>query len=82
VTLDQLLHGATTEGTSTRSKKSEPAGELPPGLAELQQDLKLSSEDVEMLARINFRGNRPKDKEGWRFLLQAIKMSSQQNWMK
>jgi hypothetical protein len=50
---------------------------LPPGLADLQQELKLSDAEVENLAQINFRGNRPKDAEGWRFLLEAIKMLGQ-----
>ena len=39
--------------------------------------MNLSESEVEMLAQVNFRGNRPKDKEGWRFLLEAIKMLSQ-----
>jgi hypothetical protein len=42
----------------------------------LQQEMKLTDEDVEMLATVNFRGYRPTDKEGWRFLLETIHMLS------
>jgi len=80
VTLDELLTDATPTATDkTRKKKKRTARDLPPGLEELQMELKLSDEEVEMLAQVNFRGNRPKDKEGWRFLLEAIKMLGQRN---
>jgi len=55
---------------------------LPPGLVELQKELHLSDAEVEDLAKINFRGNRPKDAEGWRFLLEAIKMVGQRKSQK
>jgi transcriptional regulator with XRE-family HTH domain len=84
VTLDDLLKDATAKEQRARRRSS---GELPPGLAELQQELALSLEplsedDVEMLAQVNFRGNRPRDKEGWRFVLQAIRMAGEQNRQK
>lgn len=75
VTLDELL-----DETNRRSSGSNPRGtssELPSGLAELQRELNLTNEDVEALSKVSFRGDRPRDKEGWRFLLEAIKMSSQ-----
>ena len=75
VTLDQLLQDA-APASRQRRRRSE---ELPPGLAELQQQLNLSDHEVETLAQINFRGNRPKDVEGWRFLLEALKMLGQRN---
>src|SRR6185312_16355319 len=66
VTLDDLLNETAPGPQKARSRKK---GEnLPPGLAELQQDLELSDTDVGMLAQLNFRGHRPRDKEGWRFL--------------
>ena len=74
VTLDELLEDAAP--TSRQRRRRE---ELPPGLALLQEQLKLSDHEVETLARINFRGNRPKDAEGWRFLLEALKMLGQRN---
>ncbi|MCU1287420.1 MAG: transcriptional regulator, family [Acidobacteriales bacterium] len=78
VTIDELLENAKPK--QPRSKRKET--DLPPGLAELQRELNLSETDVEMLAQINFRGSRPKDKEGWRFLLEAIKMLGQRNMPK
>jgi transcriptional regulator with XRE-family HTH domain len=76
VTLDELLDDAAPKRTDA-SRKKRTAEELPPGLKELQMDMNLSESEVEMLAQVNFRGNRPKDKEGWRFLLEAIKMLSE-----
>ena len=84
VTLDDLVRGATAK---IQRAKRRSAADLPPGLAELQEDLKfsdepLSDDDVEMLAQVNFRGNRPKDKEGWRFVHQAIKLAGGPNRQK
>jgi transcriptional regulator with XRE-family HTH domain len=76
VTLDELLEDAKPSGRGKSHKGTEG---LPPGLAELQQELELSDGEVESLAQINFRGSRPKDAEGWRFLLEAIKMVGQRN---
>jgi len=76
VTLDDLLEGAKPASKQKRRRLGE---ELPPGLAELQVELKLSDDEVETLAQINFRGNRPKDAGGWRFLLEALKMLGQRN---
>lgn len=83
VTIDELLKDATV--TEQRAKKRRLPEELPPGLAELQRELALSpetalsEEEVYRLAQVNFRGNRPKDKEGWRFVLQAIRMAGERN---
>jgi transcriptional regulator with XRE-family HTH domain len=74
VTLDELLGESKPKPHRAERRKSE---ELPPGLLELQQELDLTTEDVEMLADMNFRGHRPRDKEGWRFLLEALRMVSQ-----
>jgi transcriptional regulator with XRE-family HTH domain len=75
VTLDELLNHA-TEDAPKASRASTGTPELPPGLAELQRDLSLSHADVEMLASVNFRGHRPRDKEGWRYLLETLRMLS------
>lgn len=74
LTLDELLEDAKP---APRSRPRKDGDELPPGLADLQTELELSDTEIENLAQINFRGNRPKDKEGWRFLLEAIKMLGQ-----
>lgn len=76
VTLDELLDNAAPKQVDS-SRKKRSADDLPPGLKELQMEMNLSESEVEMLAQVNFRGNRPKDMEGWRFLLEAIKMLSQ-----
>ena len=73
VTLDDLLRNATHKEVQRRRSHDE----LPPGLRELQLEMQLSDDDVDTLAQVNFRGTRPKDKEGWRFLLEAIKMVGQ-----
>lgn len=77
VTLNDLLKDATTK--EQRAKRRRSPEELPPGLAELQGELQLSDDDIETLAQVNFRGNRPKDLEGWRFVLQAIRMAGERN---
>lgn len=77
LTLDELLLNATTR--PPRRKEKRGSEDLPPGLAQLQQQLKLSDEDVEMLAQVNFRGNRPKDVDGWRFLWETIKLLGERN---
>lgn len=74
VTLDELLGESKPKSHRVEKRKTE---DLPPGLLELQQELNLTSEDVELLADMNFRGHRPRDKEGWRFLLEALRMVSQ-----
>jgi transcriptional regulator with XRE-family HTH domain len=83
VTLDELVREATAKEQRARRRSAE---DLPPGLAELQRELELteplSDDYVEMLAQVNFRGNRPKDKEGWRFVHQAIKLAGGLNRQK
>jgi transcriptional regulator with XRE-family HTH domain len=72
-TIDRLLNESKAVTTKPRGK--EKLEELPPGLAEAQQELDLTDAEAEMLAQLNFRGHRPRDKEGWRFLWEAIKMA-------
>ena len=84
VTLDDLIRDATAKEQRTKRRLS---GDLPPGLEELQKELEfsdepLSDDDVEMLAQVNFRGNRPRDKEGWRFVHQAIKLAGERSRQK
>jgi transcriptional regulator with XRE-family HTH domain len=72
LTLNELLEENTGRTEASRNKRKE--HEVPAGLKELQGELNLSGDDVEMLAQINFRGKRPRDKEGWRFLIEALNM--------
>jgi len=74
-TLDELLDDAASKQPKGRTRRRDE--ELPPGLSDLQQELNLSDGDVEMLSYLNFRGHRPRNKEGWRFLWDAIKVVSQ-----
>ena len=74
-TLDELLDDAASKQPKGRTRRRDE--ELPPGLSDLQQELNLSDGDVEMLSYLNFRGHRPRNKEGWRFLWDAIKDVSQ-----
>lgn len=73
-TLDRLLGPSTPqiERPTERGKV-----ELPPGLEELRRQMSLTDDDVERLASINFRGHRPRDVEGWRYLLETLKMLGQ-----
>jgi hypothetical protein len=61
----------------TKPAEDALAQELPPGLAELRDEQKLSDEDVERLASVQFRGNRPRDIDGWRYLLKTLEMLGQ-----
>jgi transcriptional regulator with XRE-family HTH domain len=79
VTLDELL-GDAKPRAQRHEKRSET--ELPSGLLDLKKEMQLTDEDVQMLASVNFRGHRPRDKEGWRFLLQALRMVSQRSHQK
>ncbi|HTU48518.1 MAG TPA: helix-turn-helix transcriptional regulator [Bryobacteraceae bacterium] len=80
VTLDELVNGAVEESVSVHV--SARSRQLPPGLAELKAELCLSDEDALMLASVNFRGHRPRDKEGWRYLLETLRMLSQRKTSK
>ena len=73
-TLDRLLDGAVAHPAA---REIETPVSLPPGLAELRQQFELSDDDIERLSSINFRGNRPRDADGWRYLLETLKMLGQ-----
>jgi transcriptional regulator with XRE-family HTH domain len=75
-TLDRLIEGTTPSDKVERRGMTVPT-ELPPGLAELKQEMHLSDDDVERIATMHFRGNRPRDKEGWRYLLNTLNMLGQ-----
>ena len=72
VTLDRLIKGLTQQEPESDSNEDEIV--LPPGLAQLQKEKGLTPKETRMLAQVNFRGNRPKDVDGWRFLYQTIQL--------
>jgi transcriptional regulator with XRE-family HTH domain len=74
VSLDGLLRDTVRKPLETGPKAK--IEELPPGLAKLQAEEKLTDDEVRALAGVSFRGERPTDEKGWRFLFEAIKMSS------
>ena len=49
---------------------------LPPGLEEFAKQERLEPQQIEMLARLNFRGNRPKNADAWKLIYDTIKMAS------
>jgi transcriptional regulator with XRE-family HTH domain len=49
---------------------------LPPGLEEFAKQERLEPQQIEMLARLNFRGNRPRDPDAWKLIYDTIKMAS------
>ena len=75
-TLDELINGAVDDAPTPQTKRPV---QLPPGLAELRDEFSLSDEDVQMLASVNFRGHRPRDREGWRYLLETLRMLSRRS---
>lgn len=46
---------------------------LPPGLGEFATDAELPPDDVAMLARLEYRGQKPKTAEQWKILYKIIK---------
>lgn len=72
-TLDRILGHAISQLEKTEKRPMA----LPPGLEELRKQMGLSADDIERLASINFRGHRPRDAEGWRYLLETLKMLGQ-----
>jgi transcriptional regulator with XRE-family HTH domain len=49
--------------------------DIPEGLRNFASTEQLSEEEIRMLARIEFRGNRPSTDDDWKFLYEAIKRS-------
>ena len=75
-TIDGLVNQS-LRPTSKRKPQVERSDEpLPPGLAELARSNKLGAQEVAMLAKLNFRGNRPKDTDAWKLIYDTIKIAS------
>ena len=71
-TIDTLIHGERTPVSTAEPEI------LPPGLLELAQEEPLTDDEVKMLAALNFRGNRPRDKASWKTVYDVIKLASKQ----
>ncbi|MGB7220083.1 MAG: helix-turn-helix domain-containing protein [Vicinamibacterales bacterium] len=71
-TIDALIRGPEAEPTP------EQMSLLPPGLQDFAQEENLTDDEVQMLAGLNFRGNRPRDKASWRAIYDVIKLASNQ----
>ena len=79
VALDTTIDGLVNRSLRSNSKQKpvERSNEpLPPGLEEFARRDKLGAEEVEMLAKLNFRGNRPKDVDAWKLIYDIIKIAS------
>lgn len=72
-TIDSLLEESAAVSPPKRQPRKEP---LPAGLEEFAKQAKLSPEEVDMLARLNFRGHRPRDVDAWRLIYDTIKIAS------
>ena len=53
----------------------EPTRERPPSLLQFAKQAGLPEADIEMLAGIEFRGERPRTPERWAFIYEAIRNS-------
>lgn len=67
--------GVTMSALLGRELLSDPPQGIPPGLAEFAAEQQLPDSDVQMLAGIQFRGERPQTKERWAYIYNAIRMS-------
>jgi transcriptional regulator with XRE-family HTH domain len=67
--------GVTMSALLGRELLSDPPQGVPPGLAEFATENGLPDSDVQMLAGIQFRGERPQTKERWAYIYNAIRMS-------
>lgn len=76
VTLNQLID-ETVELADSEKLSAANTADLPAGLAELKEEFNLTDADVERLATIQFRGKRPRDTEGWRYLITTLNMLGQ-----
>jgi transcriptional regulator with XRE-family HTH domain len=71
-----LVDRSLTGGRTRKPIHEDRAEALPPGLEQFTRQERLEPQEVQMLAKLNFRGSRPRDAEGWRLIYQAIKFAS------
>lgn len=74
-TIDSLVKGAESEA-SAQSVEIADHDLLPTGLREFARESSLEPSEVQMLAQLHFRGDRPRDKEGWRAVYQVLRAVS------
>jgi transcriptional regulator with XRE-family HTH domain len=56
---------------------NEELTDVPEGLRQFAYAEQLTEEEIRMLARIEYRGHRPRTTDDWKFLYEAIKRSTQ-----
>jgi transcriptional regulator with XRE-family HTH domain len=69
--------GVTMSDLLGRQLLSVPDPDIPESLAEFAVEANLPETDIQMLASIQFRGERPHSKERWRYIYDAIRISGQ-----
>jgi transcriptional regulator with XRE-family HTH domain len=67
--------GVTMSDLMGRKLLTEGPSEIPASLQEFAEEAQLPQRDIEMLAGIEFRGERPKTKERWSYIYNAIRTS-------
>lgn len=67
--------GVTMSDLLGRQLLTEQPDKIPPTLREFAEDHDLPATDVQMLARIRFRGEVPRTKERWKYIYDAIRTS-------
>jgi len=75
--LDALVNRSMRTVLKRQSSVTGATEPLPPGLEEFAQLEKLQPEQIDMLAKLNFRGNRPRDATGWKLIYDTIKFVSE-----
>jgi transcriptional regulator with XRE-family HTH domain len=68
--------GVTIADLMGRELSAAPPEEIPDGLLEFAEEEGLPEADIQMLASIQFRGERPRTKERWRYIYTAISTSA------
>lgn len=68
--------GVTISDLMGRSLLPPEAAEIPASLMEFAEEAELPQSDVAMLAAIEFRGERPKTRERWSYIYNAIRTSA------
>lgn len=68
--------GVTMADLMGRELSATPAAEIPDTLRQFADEEGLPEADVQMLASIQFRGERPRTKDRWRYIYTAISTSA------
>ena len=75
-TIDGLVNQSLRPRGARPAKTENSSEPLPPGLEEFAEKERLEPEQMDMLAKLNFRGNRPKDADAWKLIYDTIKIAS------